>query len=252
MNTEQFEIKGRDYTRAAWFLPGPNQAHPLCVVLDAEHYLHSMSMLSVLNELMAAGLIPRMSIVFLSHNGAQSRHEDYTCNDRFARYVAEDVVSWAKGQLSSITCGENVICGVSLSGLASAHIALTFPLVFSASLCQSGSFWWNSNHFAKLANNSAPTQSRFWLSVGDKEVDENVFHPPTSMHQKFSQIVGVQSAVDSLQGRGAQVNYHVFNGGHEFAPWTAELKNALPWLFGSGIPLNHQDNQWKVADSAPF
>ena len=52
------------------------------------------------------------------------------------------------------------------------------------------------------------------------------------MHQEYSQIVGVQSAVDALKARGAKVNYHLFNGGHEFGPWTAELGDALQWLLG--------------------
>jgi len=234
MDIEQFEIKGKDYTRAAWFLPGPSQKHRLCVVLDGEHYLKSMNMLSILQESMAAGRIPQMSVVFLSHNGAQSRHEDYICHERFARYVAEDVVSWARGQLSSIVNERHLVCGVSLSGLASAHIALTFPQVFSSALCQSGSFWWSRKHFAGLPGNYAPIESRFWLSVGDKEVDEDVHHPPTNMHQEFSQIVGVQSAADALKARGATVNYHLFHGGHEFGPWTAELGDALQWLVGSG------------------
>ena len=77
-----------------------------------------------------------------------------------------------------------------------------------------------------------PKQVPILLSVGDKGIDENVFHPPTNMHQEYSQIVGVQSAVDALKARGAKVNYHLFNGGHEFGPWTAELGDALQWLLG--------------------
>ncbi len=230
MELKQFEIKGKDYSRAAWFMPGPSEKHPLCVVLDGEHYLKSMNMLSILKESVASGRIPKMSVVFVSHNGAQSRHEDYTCNDRFARYIAEDVVSWAQGQVGSISGEGNLICGVSLSGLASAHIALKFPRVFSSALCQSGSFWWNRKHFAKLPSKHAPIESRFWLSVGDKETDENVFHPPTNMHQEFSQIVGAQSAVAALKSTGAKVNYQLLRGGHEFGPWTAELGEALQWL----------------------
>ena len=129
--------------------------------MDVEHYLKSMNMLSILKELITAGRIPKMSVLFISHNGAPSRHKDYTCNERFARYVAEDVVFWAQRQLKSISNKGNVVCGVSLSGLASAHIALNFPLVFSSSLCQSGSFWWHRKHFAGLPGNYDLSKSRF-------------------------------------------------------------------------------------------
>ena len=234
MNTEQAIVEGRDYTRTVWFSAGPRQInHPLCVFLDGEHYLEGISAPSILEELTASGLIPQMSFAFVSHNGAKARHEDYTCNDRFARYVSEDIFLWAKNRVPSISSNGNLICGVSLSGLASAHIALTFPHLFSLSLCQSGSFWWERQRFASLAHGHTATGLRLWLSVGNEETEENATHPPTGMRQEFSQITGVQSAVDVLRASGAEVKHHVFNGGHAYGPWKDELRDALQWLAGS-------------------
>lgn len=64
MNIEQLEIKGRDYTRTAWLLPGPKQKHPICIVLDGEHYQKSMNALSIFKESMETGHIPKMSFSF--------------------------------------------------------------------------------------------------------------------------------------------------------------------------------------------
>jgi enterochelin esterase-like enzyme len=231
MNIEEFEVMGEEFTRKVWFSAGPNQAkHPLCVILDGEHYMKSMNALSTLAEAIARGRIPNMSVAFVSHNGARARHEDYVCNDRFARYIAIDLVSWAKDRVNSIQDSGNLICGVSLSGLASAHIAIRFPMVFSYSLAQSGSFWWSRCQFASLASSRSTVGSRFWISVGDKETDVNVTHPPTGMFQEFSQIAGARSAVDVLKSGGAEVKYNIFAGGHEFGPWTRELGDAVQWL----------------------
>ena len=231
MNTEQFIVEGKDFSRTVWFSAGPKQTnHPLCVFLDGEYYLNRANALSILEKSIASRQIPHMSFVFVASNGPKSRHEDFTCNNRFAKYVVEDIVPWARNRLDSISSEGNVICGLSLSGLASAYISSTYPRIFSASLCQSGSFWWDRNRFASLVSKHAPIGSRFWLSVGDKEIEEDVKHPPTDLHQEFSQIVGVQSAVDALRANSAEVRHHLFSGGHEFGPWSDELADALHWL----------------------
>ena len=195
MDTDQVIVKGRGYARTVWFSAGPKETpHPLCVFLDGDHYLESLGAGSLLTEAIAGGSIPRMSFAFVAHNSAAARHEDYTCNDRYARFVAEDLLCWAKNRRSSIRTEGNVVCGLSLSGLASAHIALTFPHVFSSSLCQSGSFWWSKQQFVALVRKHFPIPSRYWLSVGDEETEKDVLHPPTDMHQGISQIAGVQSS----------------------------------------------------------
>ena len=234
MNAEQVTVRGRDYTRAVWFLAGPQQtSHALCVFLDGEYYLERVGALAILEKAIASGRIPSMSLVFVPSNGPQSRHEDFICNDQYARFVAEDIPQWARDQLGSIRSEGNLVCGLSLSGLASAHATLKYPIVFSRALSQSGSFWWSDRRFASLARNHPNIGSRHWLSVGDEEILENVSHPPTGMHQGVSQVTGVQSAVDALRAGGAEVRHHVYHGGHAFDPWRDELNDALQWLVGS-------------------
>jgi enterochelin esterase-like enzyme len=189
--------------------------------------------LATLEKAIADARIPPMSFIFVPSNGPQSRHEDFVCNDRYARFVAEDILQWARNRLDSIRGEGNLVCGLSLSGLASAHASLRYPKVFSSALSQSGSFWWNDRRFASFARGYPDIESRHWLSVGDEEIQENVSHPPTGMHQGVSQITGVQSAVDALRAGGAQVRHHVYRGGHAFDPWRDELTDALQWLAGS-------------------
>ncbi len=229
MNTAQVTVEGRDYSRSVWFSTGPKTPHPLCVFLDGDFYL-KMELPAILDQLIHDGRIPPMSFAIVAHHGSQSRHEDYVCNDRFARFISEDLFIWAKNRFEFIQAHGNLICGLSLSGLASAHIHLTFPHVFSSSLSQSGSFWWNRKKFAELVRGQRRPNSRYWLSVGDQETVERATHAPSGMHQECSQVAGVLSAVDALTAAGAEVAYREFHGGHAFEPWIRELPDALEWL----------------------
>ncbi len=241
MNLAEVTIRSRSgaYSRTAWIAPGPATAHPLCLVLDGEHYLRGMDALPVLEAMMASGRLAPTTFLFLAHGGSEARHVDYVGSEPFARFVADDVVPWTRAHVPTISPGrDHVICGVSLSGLAAAHIAIRHPELFSAALCQSGSFWLEPERFAALVRERPPASSRFWLSVGDQETDVDVTHPPTGLFQAISQIDGVERARGVLLAAGAAVHLHRFHGGHAFAPWRDELADALDWLSRreSGVP----------------
>lgn len=194
------------YERDVWLVPGP--AGPLCVFLDAEFYLHDVKCLRLLRR-----ELPPMSCVFVSFADAGARHADFTWNPHYARFIAEDVRAWAAQRGAVGASGDDVICGLSLSGLAAAHIALERPDAFSRALCQSASFWW-------LVDNPAPlpeTRARMWLSVGSQETERDVSHAPTGLYQRVSQIEGVDHAGMLFEARGARVHRQVFSGGHAFA-----------------------------------
>jgi iron(III)-enterobactin esterase len=215
------------YERKVWFAPGLSAGrHELAVFLDAELYLHDMDCMPVIRGCMTAGGVPSMSCIFVSSHSYTSRHEDYTCNADYSRFIAEDVVAWAKQHDENIAGSDRLICGVSLSGLEAAYILTQHPDAFSSALCQSGSFWW-------LADNailSRPTSARFWLSVGTEEIETGVRHPPTGLFQRISQIEGVERAARSIESLGGSVHYNLYSGGHAFSPWREELATALRWL----------------------
>ena len=231
MKTEQHVIASAcgEYVRDVWFVRGSTNAiHRLAIFLDAEHYVRDMNCIPILKELQESGAIPPISCLFVSHLSREARHQDLTCNARYSRFIAEDVVEWATERCRSIRSEDNLICGVSLSGLEGTFTALLYPEVFSYSLSQSGSFWWLAGKELPLP----PTTARMWLSVGDAETATEVSHPPTGLFQQISQIEGVENAVEAFESLGATVRYHLFAGGHDFEPWKKELAPALMWLIG--------------------
>lgn len=237
MPLESHVISGGEYSRSAWYCPGPSdQSHPLCIFLDGEHYHRDMAALPILEKLLAEPGMPPLSLLFISHVGtaadqqdyAACRTADYTCNDRYARFIAEDVVRWATARSAGTQAEGNLICGLSLSGLQSAYITFRHPRVFRACLSQSGSFWWLADRDVRLPT----TQARFWLSVGDQETATRVAHAQ-GLFQEISQMAGVERAAEEFSKNGATVHYHRFAGGHAIAPWQAELPEALRWLMAT-------------------
>ncbi|MEJ7602992.1 MAG: alpha/beta hydrolase-fold protein [Kofleriaceae bacterium] len=201
-----------EYVRSAWLVEGPQTAHSLCVLLDGEHYRDGIQALPIFSTLIQRGSIPPLTLVFVSHGGSAARHADYLDDPQFARFIAEDVVGQARARVPSLSAERHLICGLSLSGLAAAHIALRYPTRFAAALCQSGSFWFEPDGFARLARLRPPLKTRFWLSVGDEETATQVSHPPTGLVQDLSQIAGVERARAVLEEAGGEVNCHRYWG----------------------------------------
>jgi len=212
------------YSRPIHLLRGPaDRPHRLCLFLDGELYLQKMKVLPVLNALLDSNALPPVTLAFLDHLNMKAREQDYTCNDQFGRFIVKKVVPWLQQEVPSLQRGRHLIGGLSLSGLASAWLALQYPGDFCDCLCQSGSFWWSGERFTKIASKHKPITNRFWLSVGDQETE---IDEPTEV----SQVEGVKNACHVLRTLGATVYYHEYHGGHDLKYWRKELGEALPWL----------------------
>ena len=223
---EEHTVSGpaKGYSRAIHLLRGPaNQPHRLCLFLDGEIYLQKMKVLPVLHDLLDRRVLPPVTFAFLDHLNLTARQQDYTCNDPFSRFIVEKVLPWLQQEVPGLQPGHHLIGGLSLSGLASAWLALQYPGQFRYCLSQSGSFWWNDERFTKTVSQHKPITNRFWLSVGDQETE--VDEPP-----EVSQIVGVKNAQRALKTLGATVHYHEYHGGHDLKYWREELGEALSRL----------------------
>ncbi|MEO0795014.1 MAG: alpha/beta hydrolase-fold protein [Verrucomicrobiota bacterium] len=236
MKLEEHSVSSRDgaYTRKVWMRPGPvDRVHPLAIFLDAEYYLRDMDSPQMLEGLMESSAIPELTILFVSHVDVPARVENFTCNPRYASFIAEDLFGWAREQNASIQASNNLISGLSLSGLQGVFTALSYPQKFSYCLAQSGSFWWEDCRLIGEIANYAASGQRYWLSVGDEEVATHIDRPQIGLYQEVSQIEGVTRTADALRTIGAEVSYHLFKGGHAPAPWSDDLPKGMQWLFGS-------------------
>lgn len=221
------------YSRLVRLQRGPaDQPHRLCLILDGEHYWRDMDAAPVLNALCESGKIPQMTFAYVGHVSGAARQEDYTCNERYSRFIGEEVMLWLRKEVPMLQDHGHVVVGLSLSGLMAVYLAIQFPQQFGCCLSQSGSHWWKHEWFAKMAREHAPIASRFWLSVGDQETEVNVKHPLPGLFQEISQMAGVEKAAMILEEIGGTVHYHPYHGGHSIQPWREELDEALVWLLG--------------------
>ena len=208
---------------------GPaDRPHPLCLVLDGEIYWRDLEAVPIFQGV-ADSLASGMTVAYVGHMSAAARHEDFTANEDYARFIGERVVPWLQQEVEGLSEGGHAVVGLSLSGLMAVHLALRYPQFFNACVSQSGSHWWDHETFAETVKRHAPVRGRFWLSVGSQETQTDVRHPPTGLHQLVSQVDGVNNAVRLLREAGGVVNAHEFEGGHARECWREELGEAVRW-----------------------
>lgn len=219
------------YSRKVWYLPSViDRPTTIGLFLDGEYYVNRMDAPTVVRDLEKRGEIPSMASVFVSHVDGAARHIDLTCNPRYTEYLVTDVLGWIRGRFPSLPMGGHFIGGTSLSGLAAAYVTLNHPEVFSRCLAHSGSFWWRREWLRSHLTDVPPSRSKFWLSVGSKEDQAGVAHPPSGLIQEVAQIPGCERFARALEEKGHQVRYRIYEGGHEIGPWKDEFPDALRWL----------------------
>jgi enterochelin esterase-like enzyme len=213
----------------------PETEQPFCaaIFLDGELYIERVEAVPVLRQLQASGSIPPMLAVFVSSSSAAARHVDYTCDADYASFLSQDVVPWLLNSQAEVDCNHVTVVGLSLSGLAAAHAALTHHVEFRAAICQSPSFWWNDERLCSSLPKAIGSPPGFWVSVGNQETDRGVSHPPSGMLQQTSQIEACRRGCDALRAAGYNVNHRVFQGRHDPERWREDLVLALSWVTSS-------------------
>ncbi|WP_254507095.1 alpha/beta hydrolase [Anatilimnocola floriformis] len=225
-------IFNSQFDRRVWLAETP--ADTALIFLDAELYLQRVHAIEVLQQLLSDQKIPPVSAAFVSNHSAASRHADYVCSDAYATFIAKDVVGWLKQQQPALR--EFLIIGLSLSGLAAAHIASRYQGTFRAAICQSPSFWWEQGRFAAELP-VAKTSQQYWICVGSRETDSGVSHPPSGLRQDWTQIAGCDFVCAAMREKGYDLEYRTYDGGHDPVCWREDLQQALPWLWkGNACP----------------
>lgn len=199
------------------------------VFLDGELYIDRVKAPEIVQEAQESGQLPAVDCLYVCNPSAADRHVDYTCSENYAAFVAEDIRPWIAQNMGGYE--RLFLCGLSLSGLQALFTALRHPVLFRGVLAQSPSAWWNDEWLAS----SPPHTDRemrlpFWISVGTRELQENVTHPPSGMVQKSNQLDSVRRLVVRMRSQDHDIHAAEFDGGHDPTCWGAELTQALAWL----------------------
>lgn len=200
-----------------------------CVLwMDGEIYSGRVKAPDLVDAAILSGNLPAITCVYLPNDSQIGRHAAYTCDESFASFLALEMPRWIEREVGPFE--RLFLCGLSLSGLQALFTTLRFPGIFAGVLAQSPSAWWNEDWLASSLSSFGTSGQRFWISVGTRELQEDLRHPPTSLHQKTSQLTSVRWLSEAMSGAGHDVNLHEFDGGHDPACWGDELTEALRWL----------------------
>ena len=199
--------------------------------LDAELYIERVRVVEVLEELITAKQIPEVPAFLVSYGDSSDRAEDFICNHQYDAFLTQDVLPTILTTHREIDPQKIVLVGLSLSGLAATHVALRHPSWFQAVITQSASFWWEREQLRQKLPQATDEHPRFWISVGNEEIDDDVFHASAGLHQTVSQINACQGMHEAMQEFGYRTEYRVFSGGHDCDCWRDDLRLALLWAF---------------------
>ena len=218
--------------RKAWIHAGASGAAKDCLLfLDGELYIERVKTPELIREAQADRTLPALNCVYLSSVSAANRQVEYTCNERFASFISQDMPRWIEHEVG---CYERLfLCGLSLSALQAVFAALRSPGVFAGVLSQSPSAWWQDEWLASSMTTGGEDANRFWISVGTHEVQDNVSHPPTPLIQKTSQVASVRRLAKRMTEVGHEIHCHEYDGGHDPLCWGVELPQALTWLLNA-------------------
>jgi enterochelin esterase-like enzyme len=211
------------------------RATAICLLLDGEYYVQRMEAPAVIAGLQESQQLPPVAVVYVSHIDGVTRWPESFCNERFARFVSEELIPWAKGQIT--TTAEDVpiiLGGLSLTGLAAAHTAFLYPDSFAGVLCQSASFWWSDNWLTHQFQRAPLRVPPFRIFCGNLETADYVEHGP-ELIQRTSQLDSNRLMRDALIEHGCSISYEEFSGGHDIASWKADLPNSLQSLLGKPV-----------------
>ena len=206
------------------------RTYPLLIVFDGSAYRDLIPLPVILDNLIGAGHIPPVVAVLAGRLEADERENDLSCSRPFSRFVAEELLPWArKGYLVTLEPGGVILAGSSLGGLAAACAAMERPDLFGNVLSQSGAFWWKPEGdtqfewVSRQLANRPRLPLRFYLDVGSLEVRRKVGNG--------IDLYGANHRLaETLRAKGYDHLFAEFVGGHGHANWQGTISDGLVFL----------------------
>jgi enterochelin esterase-like enzyme len=236
---KQYKLESRMYghpRKVSIYTPagysGSGEPYDVAYFFDAEDYLGEIALPATMDNLVAAKKISPLVVVLVDNN--DDRLGDLANHKKFADFMADEVVPWARKNANITNDAQRtIIGGYSAGGLASAYVAYMHPEMFGKVLSQSGAFWrgnegasepyeWLTAQYASAGKK----ELSFYLEVGAEETRRALGSGPVFVE-------AVRRMRDALKARGYSVTYKEVAGAqHEPKHWRGELGEALIELTG--------------------
>ncbi|MGG5766106.1 alpha/beta hydrolase [Bacillus wiedmannii] len=188
----------------------------LLIVFDGNSFIHNLSIARTLNYLIYEKEIPSCIAVAID---SVDRLEELTYNDKMNTFLTEELLPWIKARYHVYQeKNHTTIAGFSLGGIAAFYAALQNPHVFGNVLSMSGSVHWKKdgyeNQISSIDLNAI--QPHFYIAAGELENK-----PLLTANRRLYK---------ALKGKGYQITYEEFQGGHDGVWWREKLFDGLKAL----------------------
>ena len=219
-----------EYPLSIYTPPGYEKEHGkswLMIAFDGGFQMMDVT----LDNLMAARKIPPIVVVGVKNIKSLPRKQALDCSDEFAKFLADELVPWARKTYRVYDDpGHTIIGGSSLGGKMAAYCGLKYSGVFGKVLSQSGSFLtaarqesptpvWNGEPPGMLPAQfleSPRLPLEFYIEVGRYE---------TTL--AFSPLLETRRLRDVLRSKGYRVTYAEYDGGHNEVCWRGSFADAV-------------------------
>ncbi|MES2609321.1 MAG: alpha/beta hydrolase-fold protein [Pseudomonadota bacterium] len=214
------------YRPASW-QPGAS-GNALLVLFDGDTYQKEVPTPTILDNLIAAGELPPMAAILISNPSRQARGDELPPHPAFARFLATELMPWARSQGVAAAPTRTVVAGASYGGLAAAYAGLQHPEWFGNVYSQSGSFWWSApgQEPSSLTRDYVQTPVRpvrFYLEAGLFEGNRT---------GQVGILESTRHLRDVLRAKGYAVQHREYAAGHDYLHWRGTLATGLTALLG--------------------
>jgi enterochelin esterase-like enzyme len=215
----------------------------LLVLTDGGGYVNTVRVATILDNLIAAGLIPPLDAVMVEN---PDRWRELSCNSTYADFLAQEIVPWARANYHATDRPEQtIIGGTSQGGLQAAFVGLKHSEVFGNVLSQSGAFGWKpadekepewlNRQFA--ASPHLPLRFSFEAGLMEgtwwwRDLMAKLPNAPPANLIDPTLLAANRNFRDTLQSQGYLVHYTEFNGNHTLFNWRGTLASHLIALVG--------------------
>lgn len=201
---------------------------PVLIIFDGDAYLEKVPTPTILDNLIAQGLIPPIKAVFINPPLTSMRAEELTPNKKYAMFLADEFMPWlCASQLICPNASNTIISGSSYGGLASLYIAFSHPETFGKVLSLSGSFWWKPKSFT-TKNKTNNWMAEFILSKSKSNVDVYLSAGLFETEPQPNSILQTNNLLyQTLQSAGYSVYFDEVAAGHDYFSWQISLAEGL-------------------------
>lgn len=214
--------------------PG-RSGNALIVLFDGESYTQEVPTPAILDNLIADGRLPSTAAVFITNPSNETRSRELPPNQNLTRFLADELMPWARAQGLHATAANTVIAGASYGGLAAAWAGFSHPELFGNVYSQSGSFWWAPD-WERADPYSRPAE---WLTRRFAEAPRRLLrlHLEAGLFElgRDGQ-AGIRDTTrhlrDVLRARGYPVTHREYAAAHGYEHWRVSLASGLLALIG--------------------